>query len=100
MGGSLGFEGTRLSQGDESSGGARGVATHADFERAGLPGETEAVETVRDARGATVGYTVVFQDGYDPRVDGCIFAPTVGGVPITGRYIGGASSVDLSHCAP
>ncbi|MGH0028630.1 MAG: DUF1302 family protein [Myxococcota bacterium] len=42
---------------------------------------------------------VLYETGYLAGVDGCIFAPSVGGLPVMGIYPNG-DPVDLSTCAP
>jgi len=60
-----------------------------------LPGCRGALSHELDAAASEL--VVTFQSGYDPRIDGCVFAPTVGGNDVVGRYPDG-SPVDLSPC--
>ena len=58
-----------------------------------LPGCRGAVDTMIDPGGVTV----VFERGYDPRIDGCIFTDSVGGLPVSGIDQDGGI-VDLTDC--
>jgi hypothetical protein len=84
--------------------GARGIATPDELRAAGL--STNPFELVDNGAGLGGSVTVVFQDGYRPSVDGCVFAPVLRvtsrapageDFAIQGRYVSGGA-VDLSHC--
>ncbi len=86
--------------------GSRGIARPDELRELGqAPNPFELVDHGVAAPGNEV--IVTFQDGYDPRVDGCIFAPylrvtsrgAVETFEMRGKYANGAS-VDLEHCRP
>jgi len=85
--------------------GCRGIARPDELRAAGS--SANPFELVDAGIGAATNELVVtFQDLYDPRVDGCIFAPRLRTTlrdangeffTVRGRYADG-SAVDLSHC--
>jgi hypothetical protein len=78
-----------------------------------LPGcrGIESIDVSADAAGIPTLFTVTFQDGYFPSVDGCVFGSTggdgtldIGGVPVEaldsdGDPVSGRLDIELASCA-
>jgi hypothetical protein len=78
-----------------------------------LPGcrGIESIDVTADAAGLPTLFTVTFQNGYFPSVDGCVFGSTggdrsldIGGVPVEalasdGSPVSGQLAVELASCA-
>ncbi len=73
--------------------GCRGIATPGDLRAAGLSADPFAGSTSTQVR-------VVFQQGYDPTIDGCVVNPSgIGGRALVPVYVDGSPVANYaSHC--